>query len=151
MLVLPAKIYQRTHAFRQLTHACQASIDAHATAPVGRKAPANGKALGIGIIRKKAALNGGAVLAIAHLRRIGALTHQELKRREQGAFARAGLAGKNGQPGSRFKLGLGNKREILNVDIIDHGAPHRRRGSLSCKSSRGRSRARGYRPHHAEP
>ena len=60
------------------------------------------------------------VFPIAHHLRAGTLAHKQLARRKQRRFARARLAREHRQPRARRKRGVADKRQILNMDFIDH-------------------------------
>ena len=77
-------------------------------------------ALALFLLQEEAARNAQGVFPIAHHARAGALAHEQLACRKQGRFARARLAREHRQPRARRKRGVADKRQILNMDFIDH-------------------------------
>ena len=145
VLVLTAQVHHHAHALRKLTHAGNTAIDLHAAAALGRKATLHGETLGVVRAVEQASLDARQRLALTHRRRIGALAQNELERREQRGLAGTGLAGQDGQAGTRHQRRLANECNVGDLQLIDHDELRRIRGSPSCRSSRGRSRAAAHR------
>ena len=152
VLVLAAQIHHHTNALRKLAHTCDAAVNLHSAAALGRKAALHGKTLRVVWTVEQPRLDARQRLALAHRRRIRALAQNKLESREQRGLAGAGLAGQDSQAGTRNQRRLANERNVRNLQLIDHDALRRTRGSPSYRSSRGRNpaaahlRDRGARP-----
>ena len=140
MLVLAAQIHHHADALRKLAHAGDAAVNLDAAAALGGKAALDREAFRVVRAVKQARLDARQRLALAHRRRIRALTQNKLEGREQ-----RGLAGQDSQAGTRHQRRLANECNVRNLQLIDHGGLRRIRGSPSCKNSRGRSRAAAHR------
>ena len=145
VLVLTAKIYHHANALRKLTHAGDAAVDPDATATLGRKAALHGKPLRVVRAIEQARLDARQRLALAHGRRIRTLAQNELERRKQRGLTGASLASQDSQAGTRHQRRLTNECNVGNLQLIDHDALRRTRGSPSYRSSRGRNPAAAHR------
>ena len=145
VLVLAAKIHHHADALRKLAHAGDAAVNLNAAAALGRKAALYGETLRVVRAVEQARLDAGKRLALANRRRIRALAQNELERREQCGLTSTGLAGQDGQAGTRHQRRLANERDVGNLQLIDHGALRRTRGSPSYRSSRDHNPAATHR------
>ena len=152
MFMLAAKIHHHANALRKLAHAGDAAVNLHSATALGRKAALHGKTLRVVWTVEQPRLDARQRLALAHRRRIRALTQNKLEGREQRGLAGAGLAGQDSQAGTRHQRRLANECNVRNLQLIDHDGLRRIRGSPSYRSSRDRNRAvahlraRGARP-----
>ena len=152
VLVLAAQIHHHTNALRKLAYTGDAAVNLHAAAALGRKAALDREAFRVVRAVKQPRLDARQRLALAHRRRIRALTQNKLEGREQRGLAGAGLAGQDSQTGTRHQRRLANECNVGNLQLIDHDGLRRKRGSPSYRSSRGRNRgaahlrARGAQP-----
>ena len=145
VLVLTAKIHHHADALRKLTHAGDAAVNFYAAAALGRKATLYGEPLRVVRTVEQARLDARQRLALAHRRRIRALAQNKLEGREQRGLTGAGLAGQDSQARTRNQRRLANECNVGNLQLIDHDALRRTRGSPSCRSSRGRNPAAAHR------
>ena len=152
VLVLAAQIHHQTNALRKLAHTGDAAVNLHAAAALGRKAALDREAFRVVRAVKQPRLDARQRLALAHRRRIRALTQNKLERREQRSLAGAGLTGQDSQAGTRHQRRLANECNVRNLQLIDHDGLRRIRGSPSYRSSRGRNPAAAHhRAHDAPP
>ena len=145
VLMLAAQIHHHADALGKLAHAGDAAIDPDATAAFGRKAALHGETLRVVRAIEQARLDAGKLLSLAHRRRICTLAQYELERRKQSGLAGTGLAGQDSQAGTRHQRRLTNECNVRNLQLIDHDALRRTRGSPSYRSSRGRNPAAAHR------
>ena len=95
VLVLAAQIHHHTNALRKLAHTGDAAVNLHAAAALGRKAALDREAFRVVRAVKQPRLDARQRLALAHRRRIRALTQNKLEGREQRGLAGAGFSGQN--------------------------------------------------------
>ena len=152
VLVLAAQIHHHTNALRKLAYTGDAAVNLHAAAALGRKAALDREAFRVVRAVKQPRLDARQRLALAHRRRIRALTQNKLERRKQRGLASTGLTGQDGQAGTRHQRRLANECNVGNLQLIDHDALRRTHGSPSYRNSRDRNqeaahlRARGAPP-----
>ena len=145
VLMLAAQIHHHAEALGKLAHAGDAAVDPDAAAALGRKAALHGEPLRVVRAIEQARLDARQRLALAHGRRIRTLAQYELERRKQRGLAGTGLAGQDSQAGTRHQRRLANECNVGNLQLIDHDALRRTRGSPSYRSSRGRNPAAAHR------
>ena len=145
VLVLTAQVDQGAHALGQFAHARKRSVHTHAGTAVGAQATLDNEALLVASAAEQTSLDKRTVAPLANRRGIRTLAHQQLEGGKQGGLARARLAGEDRETGTGHQVGAFNQRDVLDMDLIDHCAPRKRRGSRTCKSSPGRNRAAGCR------
>lgn len=95
VLVLAAQIHHHANALRKLAHAGDAAVNLHAAAALGRKAALDREAFRVVRPVEESRLDARQHLALAHRRRIRALTQNKLEGREQRGLAGAGFSGQN--------------------------------------------------------
>ena len=144
MLELAAQIHHHADALRKLAHAGDAAVNLDAAAALGGKAALDREAFRVVRAVKQARLDARQRLALAHRRRIRALTQNKIEGREQRGLAGAGLAGQDSQTGTRHQRRLANECNVRNLQLIDHDGLRRKRGSPSYRSSRGHNRAAAH-------
>ena len=145
VLVLTAQVNQGAHALGQFAHAGKRAVHTHAGTAVGAQATLDNEAFLVTGPAEQTPLDKRAVAPLANRRRIRALAHQQLEGGKQGGLASARLTGEDRETGTGHQVGAFDQRDVLDMDLIDHCAPRKRRGSRTCKSSPGRNRAAGCR------
>ena len=145
VLVLAAQVDQGSHALGQFAHAGKRAVHTHAGTTVGTQATLNNEALLVASAAEQTSLDKRAVAPLANRRGIRTLAHQQLEGGKQGGLTRTRLAGEDRETGTGHQIGAFDQGDVLDMDLIDHCAPRKRRGSRTCRSSPGRNRAAGYR------
>ena len=123
--VLSVQIHEAGAAFGELTDGREPTIDVRATARVARH-DAGEHDLLTGLRIDEAALDARFGRAVAHERRVGASTDEQLQRLDQQCLARAGLAGDRGEPGAQHEIEIGNDAEIHDMQLDEHRVNGRR-------------------------
>ena len=138
VLVLAAQVDRSAHRGGELFDAGDRTVDAHAAAAVGahrafRHAafrlllfPAAGK-------REEAAFDAQAVGALPHHAGVGPVAAEQLERPEQGRLAGARFARDHREPAGGRERGVADERDILYMQLVDHGRSFAKPGSNTNK------------------
>ena len=123
VLVLSAEVDGLSHARRKLANRAHASVYLHATAAVGRDAPAHHAAVGVSPTLEEAALDLEGVRALAHRAGICPLPHQQLDGREKRRLAGARLAREHREASRRLDGDVADEGDVSCVQLVEHQRP----------------------------
>ena len=117
--VLAVQVDERRAELGELARGREPAVDVGAAPTVARDHTREHRLVtGVGI--DEPPFDTRFVAPVAHERRVGAPTHQQLERFDDERLARAGLAGDRGQAGSEQQVEVGHDAEVDDVQLGQH-------------------------------